>query len=151
MIPKPSAPSEIRGEFGTIATNVPGLQICELMPRQAQMADKLTILRNMGLDDGDAHQLHVPLTGFYSRQERPAFGSDRQPCAKRPCQPAAAVRQHGRRTSIRTIAATKSRATRERLTGRSLPAGWAARFVRACDVERLAAARIWKTSGWLVE
>src|SRR5262245_62968876 len=33
---KPDAPPEIRGEFKPIATNVPGLQICELLPRTAQ-------------------------------------------------------------------------------------------------------------------
>src|SRR5258708_24318162 len=31
--PKPDAPAEIRGEFKPIATSVPGLQVCELMPR----------------------------------------------------------------------------------------------------------------------
>src|SRR5579871_2659358 len=30
--PKPEAPVEIRGEFGTIASNVPGLNICERLP-----------------------------------------------------------------------------------------------------------------------
>ena len=36
---KPDAPSEIRGEFSPISTNVPGIQICELMPRMAAMQD----------------------------------------------------------------------------------------------------------------
>ncbi len=36
---KPDAPSEIRGEFRPIATNVPGIDICELMPRLAGMAE----------------------------------------------------------------------------------------------------------------
>src|SRR5262249_22233110 len=35
---KPDAPAEIRGEFRPIATNVPGIEICELMPRLAGMA-----------------------------------------------------------------------------------------------------------------
>src|SRR5436305_5178484 len=35
---KPSAPAEIRGPFRPIATSVPGLQICEHLPRLAQMA-----------------------------------------------------------------------------------------------------------------
>jgi hypothetical protein len=38
---KPNAPVDIRGEFNPIKTTVPGLDICELMPRQAQMAKKL--------------------------------------------------------------------------------------------------------------
>src|SRR5881628_2291241 len=41
---KPGAPAEIRGEFRPIATNVPGIAICELMPRLAGMADKLAII-----------------------------------------------------------------------------------------------------------
>src|SRR5260221_13026747 len=42
---KPDAPAEIRGEFRPIATNVPGLDICELMPRLAGIADKYTVIR----------------------------------------------------------------------------------------------------------
>src|SRR6187200_973529 len=37
---KPNAPREIRGEFSPIATNVPGIEICELFPRMAAMMDK---------------------------------------------------------------------------------------------------------------
>src|SRR5262245_32843188 len=44
---KPDAPAEYRGEFKPIKTNVPGLEICELMPLQAKIADKLAIIRNM--------------------------------------------------------------------------------------------------------
>src|SRR5688572_7655891 len=40
--PKPDAPVEYRGEFGTIPTKVPGLNFCELMPLQAQIADKFS-------------------------------------------------------------------------------------------------------------
>ena len=45
--PKPEAPSEYRGPFGTIDTKVPGLQFTELLPLQAQIADKFTVLRSM--------------------------------------------------------------------------------------------------------
>src|SRR5262249_42644424 len=38
---KPDAPVEYRGEFKPIKTNVPGVEICELFPRQARMWDKL--------------------------------------------------------------------------------------------------------------
>src|SRR5262245_6073931 len=44
---KPDAPAEYRGEFKPIHTAVPGMDICELMPLQAKIADKLTIIRNM--------------------------------------------------------------------------------------------------------
>src|SRR5882724_4741546 len=43
---KPDAPAEIRGEFRPIATNVPGLDFCELLPRLAGMADSLTVIRS---------------------------------------------------------------------------------------------------------
>ena len=46
---KPRAPREYRGEFNPIKTNVPGLEICELMPRQAKIADKFMILRGVRL------------------------------------------------------------------------------------------------------
>src|SRR5436190_10998504 len=42
---KPDAPVEIRGEFRPIATNVPGIALCELMPRLSRIADKLAIIR----------------------------------------------------------------------------------------------------------
>jgi hypothetical protein len=45
--PKPDGGSEYRGPFGTIPTKVPGLQFTELLPRQAAIADKFTILRSM--------------------------------------------------------------------------------------------------------
>src|SRR6266436_10158624 len=44
---KPDAPAEIRGEFRPIATNVPGIDICELMPRLAGIADKLAFVRSL--------------------------------------------------------------------------------------------------------
>lgn len=49
---KPHAPVEIRGEFDPIATNIPGIQICEHMPRLAQMTDKLAILRSVVGSEG---------------------------------------------------------------------------------------------------
>ena len=45
--PKPHAPSEYRGPFSTIPTAVPGLQFTELLPMQAKIADKMTVLRSM--------------------------------------------------------------------------------------------------------
>jgi hypothetical protein len=44
---KPAAPSGYRGEFKPIQTDVPGMEICELMPLQAQIADKFAILRGV--------------------------------------------------------------------------------------------------------
>lgn len=45
--PKPSAPSEYRGPFRSIATRVPGMQISELLPRHAQVAHRFTLLRSL--------------------------------------------------------------------------------------------------------
>ncbi len=45
--PKPEAPAEIRGEFNPISTNVPGIQICEHMPKLASIADKYAIIRSV--------------------------------------------------------------------------------------------------------
>ena len=45
--PKPQASSEYRGPFSTISTAVPGLQFTELLPLQAKLADKFTVLRSM--------------------------------------------------------------------------------------------------------
>jgi len=44
---KPNAPSEYRGPFRPIATNVPGLDICEIFPKLAQVADKYSIIRSI--------------------------------------------------------------------------------------------------------
>ena len=44
---KMDAPSEIRGEFSPIRTNVPGIQICEHLPRMAKMADKFAFVRSV--------------------------------------------------------------------------------------------------------
>src|SRR5438874_9287665 len=45
--PKPDAPAEIRGEFGSIATKVVGLQLCELMPKVAASADRFAFVRSL--------------------------------------------------------------------------------------------------------
>lgn len=44
---KPDSPSEYRGEFNPIQTNVPGIEICEHLPKLAQSMDKFTILRGI--------------------------------------------------------------------------------------------------------
>lgn len=62
---KPDAPPEIRGEFSPIATNLPGVEICELMPRLAGLADKLTIIRSL-VGFRDDHNTHWCSTGWES-------------------------------------------------------------------------------------
>jgi uncharacterized protein (DUF1501 family) len=70
---KPDAPVEYRGEFKPIRTNVPGMDICELMPLQAKIADKLAIIRNMRFQQ-QGHTAPELYTGFL-RGDRPAIGS----------------------------------------------------------------------------
>jgi hypothetical protein len=52
--PKPAAPVEVRGPFKPIATNVPGIQVGELMPRVARHLDRICVLRAMSTND-NAH------------------------------------------------------------------------------------------------
>jgi hypothetical protein len=63
--PKPDAPAEIRGEFKPIATNVPGIRICELLPRTAAMLDRLAIVRSL-CTNNDLHDAsgYWVLTGY---------------------------------------------------------------------------------------
>jgi hypothetical protein len=45
--PKPTAPLEIRGEFRSVATKVPGVHICEHLPHCARIMDKLAVVRSL--------------------------------------------------------------------------------------------------------
>jgi hypothetical protein len=64
--PKPDAPAEVRGPFAPIATAVPGLSLCELMPGLARVADRLCLLRSVSTDD-NAHSS----SGYYMLTGRP--------------------------------------------------------------------------------
>jgi len=44
---KPDAPTEIRGQYHPIPTNVPGFEICELLPRLANIADNYAVIRSI--------------------------------------------------------------------------------------------------------
>jgi hypothetical protein len=74
---KPDAPKEFRGEFKPIPTNVPGVQICELMPLQARMWDKLAVIRS--IVSVDEHSDSVVMTGYSENENRnahhPSFGA----------------------------------------------------------------------------
>jgi len=69
---KPDAPSDYRGEFQPIKTNVPGVDICELFPLQAKMWDKLAVIRSVVAGQSD-HRDQETHTGFV--KGRPCFGS----------------------------------------------------------------------------
>lgn len=64
--PKPHAPENVRGAFGPIQTAVPGVHICELMPRLAHWTDRLAILRAVSTGD-NAHSS----SGYYMITGRP--------------------------------------------------------------------------------
>ncbi|MEQ1858649.1 MAG: DUF1501 domain-containing protein [Chthoniobacteraceae bacterium] len=75
---KMDAPSEVRGEFRPIATNVPGIQITEHLPLLAKMMDRCTLIRSMSDCDG-RHDAFQCLTGREFKNQPPggwpAFGS----------------------------------------------------------------------------
>src|SRR5258705_119995 len=67
---KQDAPSEIRGEFKPISTNVTGIQICEHMPRIAGIMDKLTVIRSM-VGAKDNHDAFQCMTGHLTSNQPP--------------------------------------------------------------------------------
>ena len=76
---KPDAPSGIRGEYKPIPTNVPGLDICEYMPRLARMMDRFTLIRSL-VGAADDHSAGQCLTGYRDRISkaqggRPSLGA----------------------------------------------------------------------------
>jgi hypothetical protein len=79
---KPNAPAEYRGAFHPIPTNVPGLDVCELMPRHAAIADKYAVIRSVAhnfADHGGGHKRmmtgRIPKTPVDTVNDAPATGS----------------------------------------------------------------------------
>jgi hypothetical protein len=72
---KPDAPVEYRGEFRPIRTNVPGFDICEHLPLQARIADKLALVRTVQFVEPMQHELEEVYSGFPKAAQRPSFGS----------------------------------------------------------------------------
>lgn len=75
---KPDAPSEVRGEFRPIATNLPGVRVCEHLPMLAKCMDKLVVLRAL-VGQRDEHSSWMSYTGTTmdeaKREHKPHFGS----------------------------------------------------------------------------
>ena len=64
--PKPHAPSDYRGPFGALQTNVPGMIVSETMPLHAHLADKMAYVRSVHHDNGDHFAgAHWMLTGRF--------------------------------------------------------------------------------------
>lgn len=75
---KRDAPADIRGEFKPIKTNVPGIEICEHMPRLAKMMDKFAIIRSL-VGARDEHASNLCFSGYTqaesSQNHAPDMGS----------------------------------------------------------------------------
>jgi len=76
--PKPRAPVEIRGEFGSISTALPGLRVSEHLPRLAAIADRIAWIRSL-VGSAGAHDAFQCQSGFLERDlkslgGRPALG-----------------------------------------------------------------------------
>ena len=81
---KPLAPSEYRGPFRPIPSDVPGLDLCELFPRQARLGSRISLIRSLHHDmsannDGSIELLtgktpDRPDPTSTARSEHPDFG-----------------------------------------------------------------------------
>jgi hypothetical protein len=76
---KPEAPAEIRGPYKPIKTNVPGIEICEVFPRMAKIADKYALVRSLyhtaAAVHDTGHQLMQTGRLFQGGVISPSFGS----------------------------------------------------------------------------
>ena len=76
--PKPEAPAEIRGEFASLRTKIPGVHLTELMPQLAAMADQFAFIRSL-VGSAGRHDGFQCLSGFNANSlkgigGRPAMG-----------------------------------------------------------------------------
>ncbi len=63
--PKPDAPAEYRGEFGTMSTRVPGIQLTDMLPLCARAMDKWSIIRSLHHNDaGHSSGDQICFTGY---------------------------------------------------------------------------------------
>ena len=71
--PKPDAPSEIRGEFKSLPSKIPGVHLTELMPQVAAHADRFVFLRSLIGADGQ-HDAFQCQSGFTAKELAPIGG-----------------------------------------------------------------------------
>ncbi len=71
---RPEAPVEYRGEFRPVSSRVAGMPMCELLPRQAEIADRLSVVRSMQWSE-PCHQFFEMCTGFPEKAARPSVGA----------------------------------------------------------------------------
>jgi Protein of unknown function (DUF1501) len=122
---KPEAPDKIRGEFKPIATSVPGIRICEHLPRLAARADQLAIVRSMSHPEGNhLVAVHRVLTG---QPSNPRGASDLDRVASRndfPCYAAVLDSLRTRSDGIPSGVALPTRLTEGPLTWPGQDAGF---------------------------
>src|SRR5688500_1266493 len=95
---KPDAPSDVRGDFSSIATNVPGTQVCHLLPRVARQMDKFSLVRSFthsNASHGEAD--HYMLTGYHPAA---GFNSGLKPNNQYPSHGSVVARKLGPRGSV---------------------------------------------------
>src|SRR3954452_20795588 len=67
--PKPAAPVEIRGEFGSIATTVPGVRVSEHLPRMARWLHRVSLIRSLS-HSYNSHNPYAVMTGYTGGSDR---------------------------------------------------------------------------------
>ncbi len=76
---KPDAPREIRGPFDTIETRLPGVRLCEFLPKQAAMMDRLTVIRSVDARGSNHEPNQVFQTGNTAASPRTNREGDKFP------------------------------------------------------------------------
>jgi Protein of unknown function (DUF1501) len=95
---KPQAPIEFRGDFDPIATNVPGIELCEHLPSLSRHADKFALLRSFTHTDSNHGPAdHWMLTGY---APRPGFNPNLKPNNQFPSLGSIVAKSLGSRGSV---------------------------------------------------
>lgn len=133
--PKPGAPDTVRGEFAPIATQTPGIQVCEHLPMLAAQSDKWALVRSL-THPYNEHSLghHVMLTG---RTETPVgFDGNRPTPNDFPCLASVAMRLLPPRNNLPPAAVLPEKLIH--VSGRTIPGQFAGQMG-------------WKHDPWFVE
>jgi Protein of unknown function (DUF1501) len=95
---KPNAPAEFRGDFQPINTNVPGIELCEHLPRLTRVADKFSLVRHFTHGNSShGHADHYMLTGY---PPRPGFNGGLKPNNQYPAHGSVIAKVQGPRGSV---------------------------------------------------
>ena len=95
---KPEAPSEFRGEFNPIASNVPGIAVVEHLPRVARQMDKVSLIRSFAHPDSNHGPAdHYMLTGYAPTA---GFNPSVSPNNQKPSHGSVVARRLGPRNSV---------------------------------------------------